>query len=514
MKLFPYETFTIQTPDSIPVVRQKLTAQIESPKMMRLSRNHVVFEGQISESEFKISRIIHYRNSFAPNIHGRFEAVPGGTVVRVTMGINPLVIGFLCFWFFSWFSFAVPMALMSVLPGEIGWLFVVMPLLMLVIFWYAFWAEVQRNRAELQRILLGDAAIFKPSPRQFSQRTMQFLGTILAVSIVTWILTIVGKFNAEPESCKFDRSISPYCNLALVQIIKDNPGVSDIAIAPDNQTLVTGGADKAIKLWDLANGKLKQKFPSDSGAIRSIAISPDGQTVVSGSEDKIIRVWNLTTGKQKSILKGHNNTVSKLAISPDNKTLVSNAFYSSDIKVWDLVTGKLKHTLSPPPRTFDIGSIPIEHVDPEISSISITPDNQQAIGIDRERIRWWDLNSGKLQTTLDNGNRISRLLSLDKDDRATIANDSSYIQSINLKTGKIHKQMGKYFARLASLAPTIDRHYVMGIESYKKSSELKIWDLQTGKLLLNRPTSGRVVAVSPDRQTIVSASNDSIEIWR
>lgn len=55
----------------------------------------------------------------------------------------------------------------------------------------------------------------------------------------------------------------------------------------------------------------------------SIAISPDGQTLVSSSADKTIRIWHLATGKLLNTLTGHLEFVRSVAISPDgNGTLV------------------------------------------------------------------------------------------------------------------------------------------------------------------------------------------------
>lgn len=38
-----------------------------------LSRNHNLFEGEIEGTSFKISRIIHYRNSFLPILVGQIQ---------------------------------------------------------------------------------------------------------------------------------------------------------------------------------------------------------------------------------------------------------------------------------------------------------------------------------------------------------------------------------------------------------------------------------------------------------
>lgn len=73
MKVLPADSFTILTPDTLPIVVQRLNAQVEPTKVFRFSNKHLPYQGTISESGFQISHIIHYRNSFLPVIRGRFE---------------------------------------------------------------------------------------------------------------------------------------------------------------------------------------------------------------------------------------------------------------------------------------------------------------------------------------------------------------------------------------------------------------------------------------------------------
>ncbi|HEY4389706.1 MAG TPA: WD40 repeat domain-containing protein, partial [Ktedonobacteraceae bacterium] len=66
-----------------------------------------------------------------------------------------------------------------------------------------------------------------------------------------------------------------------------------VAISPNGQTLVSGGGDKTIKVWNLSTGKLARTLIGHEGFVQCVAISPNGQTLVSGSEDKTIKVWGV-----------------------------------------------------------------------------------------------------------------------------------------------------------------------------------------------------------------------------
>ncbi|BCL39715.1 hypothetical protein [Nostoc sp. MS1] len=155
MKILPHDEFTIVTSDSLPIILERLSANIEPPKAFRFSTKHALYQGSIGSESFQISRIIHYRNSFLPTIRGRFEVQSHQTLIHVQMSLNPFVMGFLGLWLLFWYSAVVPISLTGAMPHQMAALFLCMPMLMLVIFCIAFWSEANRSRTELTKIVHG-----------------------------------------------------------------------------------------------------------------------------------------------------------------------------------------------------------------------------------------------------------------------------------------------------------------------------------------------------------------------
>lgn len=60
-----------------------------------------------------------------------------------------------------------------------------------------------------------------------------------------------------------------------------------------------------------------------SESIQSVAISSDGKTIVSGGWDRTVRLWDKENGQEIGIFKGHTGTVYEVVISADGKTIVS-----------------------------------------------------------------------------------------------------------------------------------------------------------------------------------------------
>jgi hypothetical protein len=100
MKTLPYDSFIIRTTLTPDEVQQRISGFVEPFKWFRWlsSREHKPYEGQIESYKFRISRAIHYRNSFLPIITGEIQPDSGGSTIRITMRMDELTSIFMFFW--------------------------------------------------------------------------------------------------------------------------------------------------------------------------------------------------------------------------------------------------------------------------------------------------------------------------------------------------------------------------------------------------------------------------------
>jgi WD40 repeat protein len=112
--------------------------------------------------------------------------------------------------------------------------------------------------------------------------------------------------------------------------------VFSVALARDNKTLATGGAEDRIRTWDIAKRTERRSFVvRDGSTTRALAFSPDGRMLATGHDDYQVRLWEIATGQERRRLDGHQSAVYALAFSPDGKTLASGS-HDTTVLLWDL----------------------------------------------------------------------------------------------------------------------------------------------------------------------------------
>ncbi|TWU05297.1 Serine/threonine-protein kinase PknD [Symmachiella macrocystis] len=127
---------------------------------------------------------------------------------------------------------------------------------------------------------------------------------------------------------------------------------SCLALAPDNQTFVTGGPSGVAWMWNAQDGKLLHESRHGGDVIHAVAFSPDGRLLATGGDNtnSFIKIWDAKTGQpierqfgppasEDTFETGHTQTVTSVQFSHDGRRLLT-ASLDGTARLWDVESGQ------------------------------------------------------------------------------------------------------------------------------------------------------------------------------
>ena len=126
--------------------------------------------------------------------------------------------------------------------------------------------------------------------------------------------------------------------------------VLSLDFSHDGKLLATGGGDPSrsgeLIVWDVATqAPVKNLETAHSDTVFGIEFSRDDKLLLSGAADKFVKIHDIATGKLVKSFEGHTNHVLDVSWRGDMKQ-VASAGADNAIKVWSVETGEQQRTIA------------------------------------------------------------------------------------------------------------------------------------------------------------------------
>jgi mono/diheme cytochrome c family protein len=265
--------------------------------------------------------------------------------------------------------------------------------------------------------------------------------------------------------------------------------VTAVAFSPDGKTLAvaagTPGQMGEAKLFNVADGSLLADYFTTNDSVFAVAFSPDGKRLAAAGADRGIRVFDVATKKQLVLIEDHADWVMGIAWSPDGKKLAS-ASRDKTSKVFDVTE-----------RPFDATAVALgtrsanvlkgeslatfnSHGQP-VFDVAFSPDGKSVItsGADKQVRIWNPANSKQVRAIGGFGDQVFRI---------EVTKDGEIASSSADKTARLHKVANGQAVR--TFAGHGDWVYSVAIHPATKrlatgsyNGEIRVFNSADGKLV-------------------------------
>jgi len=121
-------------------------------------------------------------------------------------------------------------------------------------------------------------------------------------------------------------------------------GVTALTYAGGGDWILTGHANRILRLLDASSGRLLATLRGPEGQVSLLCLSPDGQQVAVAGHDRTIRLFDLASREQAAVFRSPRRPVTALSFLGDAGHLASVSQENS-VQLWDLQEGAAKAAL-------------------------------------------------------------------------------------------------------------------------------------------------------------------------
>ena len=277
--------------------------------------------------------------------------------------------------------------------------------------------------------------------------------------------------------------------------------VWSVAWSPDDQYVLSGSADKTMRLWEIATGRCVRVFEGHTNEVNVVAWSSNGQQALSAGDDATLRLWKIATGRSLRVFRGHKGSVWSVAWSPDGRQALS-ASSDGTIILWEITSGR--HI-----RIFEGHS----HA---VVTLAWSPDGKQALsGSYDQTVRLWDIGSGHCLRVFKGHTNCIFKVAWSPDGRQALSGSfDDTVRLWDVASGNCVRVFEGHSEDVMSVGWSPDGQRVL---SGSDDKTVRLWDIASGRCLrIFEGHTGRVwnVAWSSYGDRAMSAStNGEIRIW-
>ncbi|KAK6795051.1 hypothetical protein RDI58_008504 [Solanum bulbocastanum] len=248
-------------------------------------------------------------------------------------------------------------------------------------------------------------------------------------------------------------------------------GCASILFEYNSSKLISGGQDRAIKMWDTTSGSLTNSFYGCLGSVLDLSITHDNKFIIAASSSNNLYVWDANSGRIRHTLTGHIDKVCAVDVSKFSSRYVVSAAYDRTIKVWDLQKGYCNNTI-------------IFHSNCNSLAFSMDALTICSGHVDGN-LRLWDVQTGKLLSEVAAHSQAVTSVSLSRNGNMILTSGRDNLHNLfDIRTLEI---CGTFRSNANRVASNWSRSCISADDGYVTAGSVDgsvhIWSVSNGKMV-------------------------------
>ncbi|MCQ4205917.1 WD40 repeat domain-containing protein [Streptomyces longispororuber] len=257
----------------------------------------------------------------------------------------------------------------------------------------------------------------------------------------------------------------------------------------------------------MATGHPHPAVTLDSSGIDAADFTPDGRLYATSGSHRI-QVWDTATGRLRNSFRHPTDAlVVGIKFAPDGHTLATTDNGFKTVRLWDVDRGRLRTTLTGRQDS--------------VSAMAFSPDGRAlAVGGSSSVVQVWDTTTGRRRTALTGNQDSVDAVAFSPDGRTVAAGGWDNVievwdsrnpaRTTARKPNRPHTTLTGHAGRVTSLAFSPD---ASTLASGSDDHTVRLWNTPVGRTISRSRNFVYAIAFSPDGRTLATTAGTTVQLW-
>jgi WD40 repeat protein len=125
-------------------------------------------------------------------------------------------------------------------------------------------------------------------------------------------------------------------------------GCRSVAFSPDGRTIALARDAPDALLLDAGSGEPSKVLVGHRNNVMCLTFTPDGHKLITGAADRTVRIWDVATGKEEAVLEEQKEAIFSVDVSRDGKRMATTDGRGGTARLWDLERRRVLHSIDQP----------------------------------------------------------------------------------------------------------------------------------------------------------------------